>query len=424
MPYPWQIQQPNLAEVFFMAQQSRRADQEQAMRQQERSEALGQRQQDREHAMKLTEQRSNALKSYMGGDPSQLAIVDPEQYGKFEQMRMAQTRAAMDFGQNRIDALGRGAAAIQAGNSPDVVKQSLAQTGMFQTEDLGILDDPNAPAALPMMSEKFKSPTFPGEFQNAANRLGYGPQSPKGDYAKAWFDPGLARELEKEAKKSSGTTINNVMPGNQALEKSAKASLQKEEIDDQMMMQNLQILQGIDTDKYMTAAGRVKGWVLDNSEYFFKLDKDSAEFVDKRLLINQTANEIVNAYRKLITGAAAADKELKKIEATSISTELGPERFKAAIRRMVDKISRASRLRRRILGQGLDLNTEEGSKQYGTLLFGSKDDARSGADVKSRLNDLTSAGVAPDAAISQLVDEGYYTQEQADDLLLRAGGGG
>ena len=117
---------------------------------------------------------------------------------------------------------------------------------------------------------------------------------------------------------------------------------------------------------------------------------------------SQSVNFEFNAYRKLITGAAAAASELEDLKKATISTDLSPVEFEAAFNEYSTELARTIRIRNKVLREGL----KEGSKQFGEeldrLYLTGDDDS-----MDARGDELEAQGMDPAKIVSTLESEGY-----------------
>ena len=113
-------------------------------------------------------------------------------------------------------------------------------------------------------------------------------------------------------------------------------------------------------------------------------------------------NAEFNAYRKLITGAAAAVQELEDLKKAMISTDLSPDEFEAAFNEYSMELSRTLRIRNKVLREGL----KPGTKQYGEELnrmYLTGDDDK----MDARGDELEASGMSDDDIVKALEQEGY-----------------
>ena len=132
--------------------------------------------------------------------------------------------------------------------------------------------------------------------------------------------------------------------------------------------------------------------------------------IQQNVKFRNNVKQYTNAYRKEITGAAAAEKELKMIEDSIINTNMGPEEFKAALSQLESKTKRGLRLKRRVLREGIQVGSEEFGKRLDELYLGNEDDDKNARLLELKPIFLQKAGSVDEArnmALQQLKKEGY-----------------
>ena len=440
--YPWQIQYPDLADAFLKGQQIR-------------ANQLTFEEKQREISSRP--QLADAVKAWQQGDSSQLLLLNPTLYDRLEKYRAgsAKTKAleeknTLEGLKNRAereqllwkeqDASAKRALEQEQGRNtvlanvlplvarnPAIasgVQQQLGALRNFQGQDLGWIADPEQvkqrAEVLPVAMRKLQDPEFEPDFKQAANILGYGPQSPKGEYDAAWQDPGFGETLRKvseEQRKAKGTNIS-LQVGNQPTTMATTTKLQGELSDDEQLLSDVNQLQKMDFNQFLGLGGRIKGKVLKGLDYIVGLPKDSQEFVQQRRAFRETVEQIFNEYRRRVTGAAASVQELSALRESIINTDLSPSEFAGSMRHFMEKLQRAMRIKRRILREGIDVNPEESARRFDTL-WRTGEQGNAGNDVKDRLGSILQAGVGPDSTAEQMVNEGFWDQGQADDWLMQ-----
>ena len=427
MPYTLPFQLPDLGQAMASAQQLR-ANQ---LAIEERERAL-----DRQGKL------AGAVKTYrQGGDPTELMLLAPDLYQRFEGMRASEMAAGSEREVRRAKQSAGLAAALRSNpGAYEAARGALLRTGDWAPEELppvaGLTADSAGqlasqlesvgstvagvapPAQAPDLNlvdaiEKAAFRNFRADFPGSTPEQAIShPQ---------WGDYLATAKAEALAGRRAGATRVSVSSGRQELEKSPKGKLQTELVGDEQMAQDLQSLQSMNTDQFLTAYGRIKGNILRNLDYLVTLPKGSQEFVAQRRVFRETVEQLFNAYRHRITGAQAADKELKLLRGTIINTDLSPSEFAGSLKRFTDQLQRAMRLKRKVLREGIDVSPDKQAEMFDKL-WKAGDKAAGAKDVSDRILELLKAGTTPDVAAQQMVSEGYMTQEQADDFLMRAQG--
>lgn len=69
-----------------------------------------------------------------------------------------------------------------------------------------------------------------------------------------------------------------------------------------------------------------------------------------------SVEQFFNTYRKDITGAAAAEKELERLRASFINSDLSPSQFKGALDQLLSKYTSEAEFNKNVLNKGLDVS--------------------------------------------------------------------
>tara|TARA_R110002096_G_scaffold59003_1_gene148252 strand:- start:63 stop:1313 length:1251 start_codon:yes stop_codon:yes gene_type:complete len=132
------------------------------------------------------------------------------------------------------------------------------------------------------------------------------------------------------------------------------------------------------------------------------LSKEDKDMLRQNRKFTQGVNAEFNAYRKLITGAAAAMSEMEDLKKAMLSTDIGPVEFEAAFNEYSGELGRTVRIRNKLLREGV----REGTKQYGEdldrLFLTGADD-----EVEARGAELEAQGMSDDDIIKIFESEGY-----------------
>lgn len=130
-------------------------------------------------------------------------------------------------------------------------------------------------------------------------------------------------------------------------------------------------------------------------------DEDRA-LLRQRRRFTQGVNTEFNAYRKLITGAAAAVQELESLKKAMISEDLSPDEFEAAFDEYSSELGRSIRIRNRLLREGLRPGTSQFGDSLDQLYISGADD-----DFETRGDELEAQGASPEEIVDILEQEGY-----------------
>ena len=155
---------------------------------------------------------------------------------------------------------------------------------------------------------------------------------------------------------------------------------------------------------FLTWKGKGQAWLSSvKSKAGADLSIDEKAFLRKRRQFEQGVNFEFNAYRKMITGAAAAVKELEDLKKAMISTDLSPVEFEAAWEEYGNELGRSLRIRNKLLREGLKPGTKQFGKELDTMFTIGGDD-----DITTRGNELEAQGLDPESIADILQQEGYF----------------
>lgn len=132
------------------------------------------------------------------------------------------------------------------------------------------------------------------------------------------------------------------------------------------------------------------------------LSKEEKEALRQRRKFTQGVNQEFNAYRKLITGAAASIQELESLKKAMISDDLGPEEFEGAFEEYRNELSRTIRINNKLLREGLEPGTKQFGESLDALFLTDQDD-----DIESRGSELEQQGLTDEQIFQKLLEEGY-----------------
>ncbi len=108
---------------------------------------------------------------------------------------------------------------------------------------------------------------------------------------------------------------------------------------------------------YLTYQGKVKGFTLNKmSRADLDIGDEGREFVAGARVFKERIEGVFNRYRKEITGAQAAIKEIKMLRDSILNKDLSPDEFQASLGRYTGEIKRSMRLKRQLLRDGIKGN--------------------------------------------------------------------
>ena len=230
------------------------------------------------------------------------------------------------------------------------------------------------------------------EAEAAATALGY-----TGEERKQFMERQLAKSGGVSVTTPDGTTVT--MGGQTApVGKAAKNETEKSVIADEEILQKAETLGNVYDPEFLTWQGQADGWWSRNKEKAgIDLSEAQKQRLKKKTKFRQAVNGLFNAYRKEITGAAAAMSELESLKKAMLNEDMSPSEFEAAYELFVDEGQRAIRLKRKFLREGIEIGDE-----FSDEFTGGSDD-----DWQARGAELEAQGLTDEAIIQRLRQEGY-----------------
>jgi hypothetical protein len=202
---------------------------------------------------------------------------------------------------------------------------------------------------------------------------------------------------------SQGNLI--VDTGGGGMAKSTQGKLETETIADYETLHQLEEVKNVYQDEFLTYQGKAKGlWNKLKDKANIDLTTEEKQYVGSKKKFDQRVNQFFNAYRKMITGAAASEKELESLKKAVINTDLSPTEFKAAYDDMVQGYQRSIRINNRLLREGVRRGTSKWGKRFDDLYMSDSDDV-----IDERAADLQkkNPGATDDEIAEMLMGEGY-----------------
>jgi len=128
--------------------------------------------------------------------------------------------------------------------------------------------------------------------------------------------------------------------------------------------------------EFLTLPGKVKNSVLVMGEKLgANLGPKQKKYVQGVRTFQEKIEQVFNAYRKEITGAQAAMKEIAMLRQSVLNKELSPSQFEASYKHFTDKLKRIIRLKRRFLRMGISDEAITGENGKVTSAVGDAIDA-------------------------------------------------
>lgn len=293
-------------------------------------------------------------------------------------------------------------------------------SGLRRIQSMGITPDDVPPTWTPEISQRILE-----QAMDAKTRLQMGMEREKLANTEAYRDRRLAQGDERNAiariranrPPGNGMSVsfdengNPVVqvggagpaaPGNVGLTRSNQTAVQKDVMSGMGTLSRLDEIAKAYSADYLTAQGAVKGWTGRMADKVGMASDNQKAFIQGRRNFTQQVDQEFNAYRKEITGAAAAMAELKDLKKAMISTDLSPAEFEAAYMAYRDSVARMLRLRQGILREGIPVASREFNKRLDDAWVSGGDD-----DIEARGDELAASGMSDAQVRAQLRTEGY-----------------
>lgn len=220
---------------------------------------------------------------------------------------------------------------------------------------------------------------------------------------------GLSVRLKDGTVISQGGYITPEGDQMQNLSRSVKTGVQKDLIGNMETQSDLKAIEENFSPDLLTYQNKLYSSInniLDKSG----LPSDT-ENIKKRVTFENNVDQFFNAYRKEITGAAAAEKELQRLEQSILNKNMSPAQFTAALKQIKEKNNRMIRIKRLLLRRGIKVGDNGFGDTFDSAYLGQEDD-----NIRDRMNDLFDKymGIhngneqkAADAAREHALNEGY-----------------
>ena len=267
--------------------------------------------------------------------------------------------------------------------------------GQFRVKDGKIVT--GLPKKDPKVKDKFSEPYFDKKTQsffqknlstNKISRVGAVPKGIKltvGDDGQVTFQTGVG--------------------GTADLTPATKSSLQKEIVGLTGQLGDLEFLGKTAFTDALTIQGKAKkaGLRLADS---LKIDigPENREYLGKTRVFVEGVEQVFNQYRKLITGAQAAMKEITMLRDSILNKKLSPSEFQYSFDRYMGQIKRSLRIKRMLLREGV--TSEKALGKQIDRMFKSNADVPD-TEIDARGDELKAGGMSDQAVIQQLRKEGY-----------------
>lgn len=142
---------------------------------------------------------------------------------------------------------------------------------------------------------------------------------------------------EELAQQQSLKPTTTIYTGDIPLTTTQQSKNQQSMINAQNSIEKLKAIGSSYADKFLTYSGQIKGaWTGLKEKAGFKLDKQDKDFLTDFTTFTTEVKRFFNAYRKEITGAAAAVQELEQLKQSVINGDMSPTEFKAAFNSLMN----------------------------------------------------------------------------------------
>jgi hypothetical protein len=217
----------------------------------------------------------------------------------------------------------------------------------------------------------------------------------------------LGAKIKKDTAQSGGISIdkdgNIQIGGPVAIDKSVSKGSQDKIISAGESLARLDRIKSAYEPSFLTYKGKLgKGIASVMSKAGMDLSKEDKDMLRQHRKFTQGVNSEFNAYRKVITGAAASMSEMEDLKKAMISTDLSPDEFEAAFNEYTNELARTIRIRNKVMREGIKPGTQQYGEEIDRNFLTGDDDS-----VDDRGDELESQGMSDDEIIKTLESEGY-----------------
>tara|TARA_B100002003_G_scaffold241756_1_gene263859 strand:- start:327 stop:1568 length:1242 start_codon:yes stop_codon:yes gene_type:complete len=276
-------------------------------------------------------------------------------------------------------------------NKPDPRRIIKGSDGRSYYEDTGEPVLPNDPG---------KTPTDPlAELKARAEAAGLAPGTP--EYKEFMLKNGRADGIRFESGPNGEMFFSMGDAEGPTFGKAATNTLEGGVVSDADLFQRAAALTKTYDPEFLTYRNQGEAWLTKQAEKLgVSVDDARKQMLKDRTKFIQGVEGMFNAYRKEITGAAAAVQELERLKKAFINMDMSPSEFEAGLEFFLDESRRALRLKRKLLREGVS-GADIGG-MLDDLFLGGADDNWKDRAAELRQNDMT-----PEQAIEQIKAEGY-----------------
>jgi hypothetical protein len=153
---------------------------------------------------------------------------------------------------------------------------------------------------------------------------------------------------------SGGPDVNVYLPSDkQELTKPQQSKVQGQAVDAEAMLANLDVVGDAYKSEYLTYQGQAKGFIARQTDKFGVATEDQEKYLKGRRAFTETVDQIFNAYRSEITGAAASIAEIDRLKNAMLNSDLSPAEFESSLNSFRAKVKRDLTRYRELLNSGL-----------------------------------------------------------------------
>jgi len=139
-----------------------------------------------------------------------------------------------------------------------------------------------------------------------------------------------------------------------SLTKPTETKLQKDVVGLEQQLEDLRVLGKDFKRSYLTYGGKIKRFALrEASKAGVDIGEGGREFLQGARMLQEGVEQVFNAYRKEITGAQAAIKEIKMLRDSILNKELAPDEFEPSYNRYINQVQRHLSLKKYFLSKGI-----------------------------------------------------------------------
>lgn len=204
-----------------------------------------------------------------------------------------------------------------------------------------------------------------------------------------------------------GTTT--VEMGGPQIGVATKNKIEKEIVDMSSELFELTEVDASAFEEILTYQGKLKEFGLDIADKAgIDVGEANKDFLSKSRVMVENLEQFFNKYRKRITGAQAAMKEITMLRESILNKKIGPTQFRASLDNIFKKVKLGIRQRRMMLNRGVQ------DEAVLTDLYNAGTEVPD-EEMDRRGDELLASGMDEMTVIEQLRKEGYPIDEEVDN---------